>query len=185
MKEIHEFSSSLSRTKVPASQPLVHRQRRRPGLAAACRTTGSGGTALTSFLWGLYWIPERPHTMFRLLNIFLASSVLGRTARTSHMVSRLCGKVCAPSAQPWPQRSVWISSTGKSEVVVLAPVLGAVLAVTACGSGDWIWLTQPGGTRSLSLLDRSGEGFASFARDVGADDGSMSISGWSRATFAF
>ncbi|GBP24898.1 hypothetical protein EVAR_12562_1 [Eumeta japonica] len=29
-------------------------------------------------------IPERPHTMFRLLNIFLASSVLGRTARTSH-----------------------------------------------------------------------------------------------------
>ncbi|GBP24414.1 hypothetical protein EVAR_19289_1 [Eumeta japonica] len=29
-------------------------------------------------------IPERPHTMFRLLNIFLASSVLGRTARTNH-----------------------------------------------------------------------------------------------------
>ncbi|GBP86609.1 hypothetical protein EVAR_85742_1 [Eumeta japonica] len=28
--------------------------------------------------------PRGTHTMFRLLNIFLASSVLGRTARTSH-----------------------------------------------------------------------------------------------------
>ncbi|GBP44577.1 hypothetical protein EVAR_75034_1 [Eumeta japonica] len=35
-------------------------------------------------LVGLYSDTERPHTMFRLLNIFLASSVLGRTARTSH-----------------------------------------------------------------------------------------------------
>ncbi|GBP97767.1 hypothetical protein EVAR_97627_1 [Eumeta japonica] len=63
------------------------------------RTTGSGGTALTFLVRASTRIPERPHTMFRLLNIFLASSVLGRTARTSIMVSRLCGKVCAPSAQ--------------------------------------------------------------------------------------
>ncbi|GBP20957.1 hypothetical protein EVAR_9528_1 [Eumeta japonica] len=50
------------------------------------RTTGSGGTALDFLCRASTRIPERPHTMFRLLNIFLASSVLGRTARTSHNV---------------------------------------------------------------------------------------------------
>ncbi|GBP85205.1 hypothetical protein EVAR_47641_1 [Eumeta japonica] len=68
------------------------------------RTTGSGGTALTSFLWASTRIPERPHTMFRLLNIFLASSVLEGRRELAIMVSRLCGKVCAPSAQGSPGR---------------------------------------------------------------------------------
>ncbi|GBP08455.1 hypothetical protein EVAR_77151_1 [Eumeta japonica] len=77
-------------------------------------------------------------------------------------------------------------SLGLGGAVGLAPVLGAVLAVTACVEAETGFrVDSTGGTRSLSLLDRSGEGFASFARDVGADDGSMSISGWSRATFAF
>ncbi|GBO98867.1 hypothetical protein EVAR_85050_1 [Eumeta japonica] len=62
----------------------------------------------------------------------------------------------------------------------------APLAVTACVEAETgCQVDSRGDTRSLSLLDRGGEGFASFARDVGADNGSMSISGWSRATFAF
>ncbi|GBP84827.1 Lipid droplet-associated hydrolase [Eumeta japonica] len=79
--------------------------------------TGSGGTAWTSFLVrGLYSDTREPHTMFRLLNIFLASSVLGRTARTSHnsepsLRQSLCTEC---TGKPWPQRSAWISSTGKS-----------------------------------------------------------------------
>ncbi|GBP21275.1 hypothetical protein EVAR_11670_1 [Eumeta japonica] len=94
--------------------------------AARVRMTVGGRVAVqlaavalpwTSFLVrGLYWIPERPHTMFRLLNIFLASSVLGRTARTSHngepsLRQSLCTEY---TGKPWPQRSAWISSTGKS-----------------------------------------------------------------------
>ncbi|GBP39344.1 hypothetical protein EVAR_24325_1 [Eumeta japonica] len=71
----------------------------------------------TSFLvWASTRIPERPHTMFRLLNIFLASSVLGRTARTSHngepSLRQSLYTEC--TGKPWPQRSAWISSTGKS-----------------------------------------------------------------------
>ncbi|GBP86633.1 hypothetical protein EVAR_85766_1 [Eumeta japonica] len=77
-------------------------------------------------------IPEG-HTMFRLLNIFLASSVLGRTARTSHngepslrqSMHRVLGK-------PWRRGRLGFRLPGSR----------------------------------LSLLDRSGEGFASFARDV-------------------
>ncbi|GBP39836.1 hypothetical protein EVAR_29066_1 [Eumeta japonica] len=81
------------------------------------RTTGSSGTALDLLSCaGPLLGYQRPHTMFRLLNIFLASSVLGRTARTSHngepsLRQSLCTEC---TGKPWPQRSAWISSTGKS-----------------------------------------------------------------------
>ncbi|GBP13465.1 hypothetical protein EVAR_74675_1 [Eumeta japonica] len=168
--------------------PTFHAARVRMTVGGRVATTGSGGTALDLLCVGPLLGYPRGHTMFRLLNIFLASSVLGRTARTSHNGEPSLGKVCAPSAQGSPGRrgrfGFRLPGSRLGGAVGLAPVPGAVLAVTACVEAETGFrLTQPGGTRSLSLLDR--EGFASFARDVGADDGSMSISGWSRATFAF
>ncbi|GBP42214.1 hypothetical protein EVAR_25841_1 [Eumeta japonica] len=119
------------------------------------------------------------------------------------MVSRLCGKVCAPvHREARPQRSAEFRLHRKSvgmpritalvyapprgaEEVGLAPVPGAVLAVTACVEARLDFgLTQPRRYCSLSLLDRRG-GLCIVCTGWGADDGSMSISGWSRATFAF
>ncbi|GBP10439.1 hypothetical protein EVAR_76307_1 [Eumeta japonica] len=93
--------------------------------AARVRMTVGGRVAVqlaavalpwTSFLCGASTRIPEGHTMFRLLNIFLASSVLGRTARTSHngepsLRQSLCTEC---TGKPWPQRSAWISSTGKS-----------------------------------------------------------------------
>ncbi|GBP91810.1 hypothetical protein EVAR_56525_1 [Eumeta japonica] len=61
-----------------------HAARVRMTVGGRVATTGSGGTGPPFLCGASTRIPERPHTMFRLLNIFLASSVLGRTARTSH-----------------------------------------------------------------------------------------------------
>ncbi|GBP08456.1 hypothetical protein EVAR_77152_1 [Eumeta japonica] len=76
-------------------------------------------------------IPERPHTMFRLLNIFLASSVLGRTARTSHngepsLRQSLCTE-CTGSGLDFVYREVgrnaadnglWLRSSSRAYVEV-------------------------------------------------------------------
>ncbi|GBP42592.1 hypothetical protein EVAR_87143_1 [Eumeta japonica] len=140
-------------------------------------------------------IPERPHTMFRLLNIFLASSVLGRTARTSHngepsLRQSLCTECTGPlaaevgldfvyrevdgcSLRIFEEVSAFAQkmgggSLGLGGAVGLAPVLGAVWRSPPAWKRRLDFgLTQPGGTRSLSLLDRGGEGFASFASGCG------------------
>ncbi|GBP37978.1 hypothetical protein EVAR_84965_1 [Eumeta japonica] len=139
-----------SRVRAALSGPKFH--------AARVRMTVGGRVVVhlaavalpwTSFLvWGLYRIPERPHTMFRLLNIFLASSVLGRTARTSHngepsLRQSLCTECTALAAETGAVCGYWRKlaplrkkmgggSLGLGGAVGLAPVLEAVLAVTAC-----------------------------------------------------
>ncbi|GBP46904.1 hypothetical protein EVAR_37808_1 [Eumeta japonica] len=62
-------------------------------------TTGSGGTALDLLSCGAFTrIPERPHHVQIIENIlgFLGP---GKDGELAIMVSRLCGKVCTPSAQ--------------------------------------------------------------------------------------
>ncbi|GBP91097.1 hypothetical protein EVAR_22432_1 [Eumeta japonica] len=160
-----------------------HAARVRMTVGGRGRTSGSGGTALDLLSCaGLYSDTERPHTMFRLLNIFLASSVLGRTGELAIMVSRLCGKVCAPSAQAlaaevgldfvyrevdgcslriFEEVSAFAQemgggSLGLGGAVGLAPVLEQFWRSPPVEAETGFRLTQPGGTRSLSLLDRGG-----------------------------
>ncbi|GBP40308.1 hypothetical protein EVAR_86454_1 [Eumeta japonica] len=81
--------------------------------AARVRMTVGGRVAVqlaavalpwTSFLVRGLSDTERPHTMFRLLN--MASSVLGRTARTSHNGEpSLRQSLCTECREAWPQRS--------------------------------------------------------------------------------
>ncbi|GBP76112.1 hypothetical protein EVAR_41895_1 [Eumeta japonica] len=128
----------------------------------------AGGTALTSCV-GLYSDTREIHTVFRLLKYsWLPRSWEGRR-ELAIMVSRLCGKVCAPSAQgPWPQRSAWISSTEVRNAVdngfslLLAYEIGLevheIFVETAEVLNVWAGILMPSSAVRMALLSLSADG---------------------------